>query len=53
MRTNQLQAVVSGDGEWKLQLPHAYRTLNGRPGGRDGTPAKYEQRRWKQAELYR
>ena len=39
---NELQAVVSGDGRWKLQLPHRYRTLGGRPGGRDGIPAKYE-----------
>ena len=39
---NELQAVVSGDGEWKLVLPHRYRTLGGRPGGRDGIPAKYE-----------
>ncbi len=39
---NELQAVVSGDGLWKLVLPHRYRTLGGRPGGRDGTPAKYE-----------
>ena len=27
-------AVVSGDGEWKLVLPHRYRTLGSRPGGR-------------------
>jgi len=39
---NQLQAVVSGDGRWKLVFPHKYRTLAGRPGGRDGIPAKYE-----------
>ena len=39
---NELQAVVSGDGRWKLVLPHRYRTLAGKPGGRDGTPAKYE-----------
>lgn len=39
---NELQAVVSGDGHWKLILPHTYRTLGGRPGGRDGLPAKYE-----------
>ncbi|MFM8617874.1 MAG: sulfatase [Opitutaceae bacterium] len=39
---NELQAVVSGDGEWKLVLPHRYRTLGGRPGGRDGIPAKYD-----------
>jgi hypothetical protein len=41
---NELQAVVSGDGHWKLVLPHRYRTLAGRPGGHDGTPAKYENR---------
>lgn len=49
---NQLQAVVSGDGRWKLQLPHQYRTLAGHAGGRDGTPAKYEQRKIEVAELY-
>ena len=38
---DDLQAVRCG--EWKLHFPHAYRTLNGRPGGRDGIPAKYEQ----------
>ena len=49
---NQLQAVVSGDGRWKLQLPHTYRTLGGRPGGHGGMPAPYEQRKIEQAELY-
>ncbi len=49
---NQLQAVVSGDGRWKLQLPHTYRTLAGRPGGHGGTPAPYEQRKLEKAELY-
>ena len=42
-----------GDGElqavrnrrWKLHFPHAYRTLAGRPGGRDGMPADYRQSR--------
>lgn len=38
-----LQAVRSGD--WKLHLPYAYRTLDGREGGRDGMPVKYEQGR--------
>lgn len=47
---NQLQAVW--DGRWKLQLPHTYRTLGGRPGGRDGQPAQYEQRKIEKAELY-
>ncbi|HEX4148186.1 MAG TPA: sulfatase-like hydrolase/transferase, partial [Pirellulales bacterium] len=49
---NQLQAVVSGDGHWKLQLPHQYRTLAGQPGGRDGQPARYQQRKIERAELY-
>jgi arylsulfatase A len=49
---NQLQAVVSGDGRWKLQLPHTYRTLGGKPGGRGGMPAPYEQRTLEKVELY-
>ena len=49
---NQLQAVRSGDGRWKLQLPHAFRTLNGRAGGRDGVPVKYEQRKLDAPELF-
>jgi arylsulfatase A-like enzyme len=49
---NQLQSVVSGDGRWKLQLPHTYRTLAGRPGGHGGTPVPYEQRKLERAELY-
>lgn len=47
---NELQAVRSGS--WKLVLPHVYRTLNGRPGGRDGIPAKYENRKLAAAQLY-
>ena len=49
---NQLQAVTSGDGRWKLQLPHTYRTLGGRPGGTNGIPAKYENRKLESVELY-
>lgn len=49
---NQLQAVTSADGRWKLQLPHAYRTLAGRPGGTNGIPAKYESRKVEAPELY-
>ena len=37
---NQLQAVVSGDGRWKLQLPHTYRSLAGHPGGHGGSSDK-------------
>jgi len=49
---NQLQATVTGDGRWKLQLPHTYRTLAGKPGGHDGNPAPYEQRKLEKSELY-
>jgi hypothetical protein len=49
---NQLQSVVTGDGRWKLQLPHTYNTLNGRPGGRDGKPAQYDRVKLQQPELY-
>jgi arylsulfatase A len=50
--TNQLQSVVSGDGRWKLQLPHGYRTMAGQPQGRNGTPGPYRDRRIESAELY-
>ena len=49
---NQLQAVTSGDGRWKLQLPHTYRSLAGKPGGKGGTPAPYTQIKLEQGELY-
>ena len=38
-RTNELQAVRSG--QWKLHLPHGYRSLEGRPGGTGGAPTRY------------
>jgi len=38
---HQLHAVR--DRRWKLHLPHQYRTLAGKPGGRDGYPVQYEQ----------
>jgi arylsulfatase len=47
---NQLQAVMSG--RWKLMLPHTYRTLEGQPAGRDGTPTKYVSRKIERPELY-
>ena len=49
---NQLQAVSTGDGRWKLLLPHTYRTLNGRAGGTGGIPVKYENRVIDKPELY-
>jgi arylsulfatase A len=49
---NQLQAVTTGDGHWKLQLPHTYRTLASLAGGRNGIPAKYENTVITRPELY-
>jgi arylsulfatase A len=49
---NELQAVVSGDGRWKLILPHRYRTLAGRDGGREGVPSKYENKEIAAPELF-
>jgi arylsulfatase A len=49
---NQLQAVVSGDGRWKLQLPHTYRSLAGHSGGHDGLPALYRRVKIDNPELY-
>ncbi|MBI5834209.1 MAG: sulfatase [Armatimonadetes bacterium] len=48
--TNQLQAVITD--RWKLQLPHTYRTLAGRPGGTGGKPSLYSQAKVTQPELY-
>ncbi|MEM8525242.1 MAG: sulfatase [Bacteroidota bacterium] len=49
---NQLQAVMSGDGRWKLYFPHQYRSLNGRVGTDDGLPIDYEQNKLTEMELY-
>lgn len=51
-QNNQLQAVTTGDGRWKLLLPHTYRTLAGRPGGTGGKPNQYEQRALSQPQLF-
>lgn len=40
--SNELLAVRSGP--WKLVVPHRYRTLDGKPGGTNGIPAKYVNR---------
>ena len=37
----ELRAVR--DRRWKLVFPHEYRSLDGKPGGRDGVPANYKQ----------
>ncbi len=49
---NNLEAVTSGDGRWKLQFPHIYQTLAGRPGGTNGVPVPYSHRQIKKEELY-
>ncbi len=49
---NQLQAVVSGDGRWKLQLPHTSPTLAGQPVAHGGTPSKYHDVQIARPELY-
>lgn len=40
---DQFQGIISGDGRWKLHMPHAYRTLT--EDGQDGRPGRYAQRR--------
>jgi len=49
-RQNELHAVRSGD--WKLYFPRTYRSLNGKQGGKDGMPVKYEYNKVKSNELY-
>jgi arylsulfatase A len=49
---NELQAMTTGDGRWKLQFPHTYVTLAGRPGGTNGIPVNYSQRKVEKEELY-
>ncbi|MBH55378.1 MAG: arylsulfatase [Opitutaceae bacterium] len=36
----ELQAIRNES--WKLVFPHRYNSLNGRPGGKDGFPVKYD-----------
>lgn len=38
---NTVEGVMSGDGRWKLHLPHSYRTLV--TAGKDGQPGHYRQ----------
>ena len=51
-QVNDLEAVTTGDGRWKLQFPHTYQTLAGRPGGTNGVPTYYTNRKVKKEELY-
>ena len=50
---NQLQAIMSADGQWKLQLPHTYRAIKGGTTGAGGTPGLYKPTPIEKAELYR
>ena len=50
-KNNELHAILSGDGRWKLYLPHTYRSLNGQVGRDDGMPIQYANNEMKQ-ELY-
>ena len=38
---NTFEGLFSGDGRWKLHLPHTYRTVA--EAGRDGQPGRYRQ----------
>jgi len=49
---NELQAVTDGEGRWKLQLPHTYRGLGDRPGGRGGVPVVYDMVKFNHTALY-
>ena len=51
-KSNELHAVMSGDGRWKLYFPHRYRSLNGRVGTDDGIPIPYDQNDLTGLELY-
>jgi len=47
---NELHGIRYGN--WKLYYPHKYRTLNGREGGKDGFPVKYDYHTIETIELY-
>jgi arylsulfatase A len=47
---NELQAVLTP--QWKLLLPHDYRTLGDQPKARGGIPAKYRQVKLEKPVLY-
>lgn len=49
-KRNELQAIIADD--WKLVLPHQYRTMAGKPGGTDGTPNPYGGETTGKPELY-
>jgi len=44
--------VTTGDGAWKLQLPHAYRSMGDQPKPTGGTPGRYQNVKIAMPELY-
>ncbi len=51
-KQNELHGILSGDGRWKLYLPHSYRSINGRVGTSDGLPINYTYDNKMDLELY-
>ena len=51
-KTNELHAILSGDGRWKLYLPHGYRSFKDIVGNDDGTPVDYKWNTPMDLELY-
>jgi len=49
---DELHAVSTGDGRWKMQFPHTYGSLAGKPSGRDGVPAGGTGCKVEKIELY-
>ena len=49
-RVNELHSIRMN--EWKIHFSRKYRSLNGRPGGVDGIPVKYDMNIIEQNELY-
>jgi arylsulfatase len=49
---DDLEAMTTSDGRWKLQFPHTYQTLAGQPGGTNGVPVPYSHRKIEKEELY-
>lgn len=49
---DELHAVATGDGRWKLQFPHTYGSLAGKPAGKDGMPSGGTGCKVEKIELY-
>ena len=49
-RVNELHSIRMND--WKIQFSRTYRSLNGKDGGKDGIPVKYEMNLIDKNELY-